>query len=185
MKLHHAITSILALPDAEQHFGEVLNLLLEGCELETDPVANAKLAMFRLGHLLAIESLHSGEIDFTGEGIRRIRDKMRMTQEQFGAELGVTYNTVNRWEREHFKPSALLRTKIRELDEKFEKETITGEGKIIRDGSRTLILSSDEKLWSLDGDGLLPEGTRVKFRGYAKEPLTCWITRIIREEAEV
>ena len=49
-----------------------------------------------------------------GQELRRLRQRMGLTQKQLGAELGVTENTVARWERDEMKmnePAArLMRT---------------------------------------------------------------------------
>lgn len=47
-----------------------------------------------------------------GQLIRAIRLETGLTQEQFAAELGVTYPTINRWENGHNKPSPLAMQKI-------------------------------------------------------------------------
>ncbi len=39
------------------------------------------------------------------ESIKALRQSRGETQEQFAARVGVTYSTVNRWERGHAKPS--------------------------------------------------------------------------------
>lgn len=38
-----------------------------------------------------------------------------LTQEQFAARLGVTYNTVNRWERGRMQPSPLALKQIEQI----------------------------------------------------------------------
>ena len=42
-----------------------------------------------------------------GKFIHELRLLIGLTQEQFGAAIGVTYSTVNRWERGRSKPSPL------------------------------------------------------------------------------
>jgi transcriptional regulator with XRE-family HTH domain len=42
-----------------------------------------------------------------GKLIRELRLETGLTQEQFAAELGVTYSTINRWENGRAKPSPL------------------------------------------------------------------------------
>jgi transcriptional regulator with XRE-family HTH domain len=44
--------------------------------------------------------------------IREFRLLTGLTQEQFGAYLGVTYGTVNRWENGHSRPSPMAMDKI-------------------------------------------------------------------------
>jgi DNA-binding transcriptional regulator YiaG len=41
----------------------------------------------------------------TGVEIKRLRTRMRLTQAELAAELGVTENTVARWERDEMKMS--------------------------------------------------------------------------------
>lgn len=50
-----------------------------------------------------------------GKLIRELRLLMGLTQEQFAAELGVTYSSINRWENGRSKPSPLAMQKIEEL----------------------------------------------------------------------
>jgi transcriptional regulator with XRE-family HTH domain len=40
---------------------------------------------------------------------------MRLTQEQFAARVGVSFTTINRWENQRFKPSALAVKQIEAL----------------------------------------------------------------------
>lgn len=50
-----------------------------------------------------------------GKLIRELRLEIGLTQEQFAAELGVTYSSVNRWENGRSKPSPLAMQKISEM----------------------------------------------------------------------
>ncbi len=56
-----------------------------------------------------------------GNLIRKIRQRLELTQEQFAHQLGVTYLTVNRWENQHTKPSPmamkLIELKLQEMGE--------------------------------------------------------------------
>ncbi|MDZ8134877.1 MAG: helix-turn-helix transcriptional regulator [Nostoc sp. DedQUE04] len=47
-----------------------------------------------------------------GKLIHELRGIIGLTQEQFAASLGITYSTVNRWEKEYTKPSSLAMQKI-------------------------------------------------------------------------
>ena len=38
-----------------------------------------------------------------GQELRRLRNRMKLTQKQLAAKLGVTENTVARWERDEVK----------------------------------------------------------------------------------
>ena len=42
-----------------------------------------------------------------GNAVRTLRQKLRMTQEEFAHETAVTVSTVNRWENSHAEPSQL------------------------------------------------------------------------------
>lgn len=55
-----------------------------------------------------------------GKLIREIRLETGLTQEQFAAELGVTYSSVNRWENGRSKPSPLAIQKVEEILEEME-----------------------------------------------------------------
>ena len=43
----------------------------------------------------------------TKELVRELRKRLKLTQEQCAARLGVTFSTLNRWENGHAKPSPL------------------------------------------------------------------------------
>jgi DNA-binding transcriptional regulator YiaG len=47
-----------------------------------------------------------------GNDIRRIRQRLRMTQADFAHAIAVTASTVNRWEKNHTVPSRLARRAI-------------------------------------------------------------------------
>ena len=53
--------------------------------------------------------------DRTRHSVRRVREKLGMTQEQFAHEIAVTVSTVSRWETGHAIPSNLAWRAIREL----------------------------------------------------------------------
>jgi DNA-binding transcriptional regulator YiaG len=57
--------------------------------------------------------------------IREFRLLTGLTQEQFGAYLGVTYGTINRWENERSQPSPiamqLIQQKIEEVGEQGQE----------------------------------------------------------------
>ena len=60
-----------------------------------------------------------------GKLIRELRQTIGLTQEEFAAEIGVVYPTVNRWENGHAQPSPmalkLIELKIEELGEKGQE----------------------------------------------------------------
>jgi len=45
-------------------------------------------------------------------GVRDLRLKLRLTQEELAHAIGVTFSTINRWENGHAKPSKLARRAI-------------------------------------------------------------------------
>ena len=55
------------------------------------------------------------------EMIKELRRKLSLTQEQFAAEVGVTWSTVNRWENGRGRPSPLATRRIEELQEKLKE----------------------------------------------------------------
>ena len=54
-----------------------------------------------IGKRLALKQPHLGCL------IRELRQEMGLTQEQFAAELGVVYFTINRWENGSTQPSPM------------------------------------------------------------------------------
>ena len=53
--------------------------------------------------------------------IRKLRNTLGLTQEQFAAKVGVTVSTVNRWENDKGKPSPLAMLRIERLQEKINR----------------------------------------------------------------
>ena len=47
--------------------------------------------------------------------VRELRQRTGLTQEKFAARLGVTFPTINRWEKGRSKPSPLALKRIEEL----------------------------------------------------------------------
>jgi len=50
--------------------------------------------------------------------VRTLRRELKMTQEEFAHELGITVGTVNRWENGRFRPSKLAKATIVEFAER-------------------------------------------------------------------
>jgi putative transcriptional regulator len=46
------------------------------------------------------------------ELVRTLRRELKLTQEEFAHELGITVGTVNRWENGRFRPSKLARATL-------------------------------------------------------------------------
>ena len=57
--------------------------------------------------------------------IRQLRGKLILTQEEFAKLLGVSFASVNRWERGHHEPTTKAKRKIVELCRKNKVELIT------------------------------------------------------------
>ena len=47
--------------------------------------------------------------------IKKLREEMLLTQEEFGKMLGVSLVTVNRWENGKYEPAIKIKRKLREL----------------------------------------------------------------------
>ena len=56
--------------------------------------------------------------DRMSELVRTLRRELKMTQEEFAHELGITVGTVNRWENGRFRPSKLARATLLEFASK-------------------------------------------------------------------
>ena len=50
--------------------------------------------------------------------VKAIRDSYGMTQEDFAHFVGVSFQTVNKWENGHSKPSKLATEKLKKLERK-------------------------------------------------------------------
>lgn len=50
--------------------------------------------------------------------IKQLRNKLLLTQTEFAEMLDVSFATINRWENEHYEPTAKIKRKIKELCEK-------------------------------------------------------------------
>ena len=53
--------------------------------------------------------------------VKKLRSQLGLTQEQFASLIGVTFSTVNRWERGRSKPSPLALRRINELLNQSDK----------------------------------------------------------------
>jgi putative transcriptional regulator len=51
-------------------------------------------------------------LDEMSDLVRALRHELKMTQEEFAHELGITVGTVNRWENRRFRPSKLARATL-------------------------------------------------------------------------
>jgi len=57
--------------------------------------------------------------------IRRLRAKLNISQTELAAILGVSFTSVNRWEKGHHQPTVIAKEKLREL---FKDNNIKMEG---------------------------------------------------------
>lgn len=56
--------------------------------------------------------------------IKLLREKMLLTQEELASLLGVSFSSVNRWERGHYEPTIKIKRKLHKL---FRENEITEE----------------------------------------------------------
>lgn len=67
--------------------------------------------------------------------VRELRQLMQLTQVQLAAELGVTYETINRWENGHIQPSPLALKQIHFVLERLQQSPL----KVLQEGSQVLL----------------------------------------------
>jgi transcriptional regulator with XRE-family HTH domain len=48
--------------------------------------------------------------------VKRLRERMGLTQERFAQAVGVTFSTVNQWENGHRRPHPFLLRRLVEMD---------------------------------------------------------------------
>jgi putative transcriptional regulator len=48
--------------------------------------------------------------------VKNLRERLRLTQEQFAHEVGVTFSTVNQWENGHRRPQPFLLRRLLEME---------------------------------------------------------------------
>ena len=64
--------------------------------------------------------INNGELRMNYSGdLKKLREKMLLTQSEFGQLIGVSFETVNRWENGKHVPSMRAKRKINKLAEKF------------------------------------------------------------------
>jgi len=54
--------------------------------------------------------------------VRDVRERLGLTQEQFASRLGVTFPTVNRWERGRAKPSPMAQKLLIKVAEQMGED---------------------------------------------------------------
>ncbi len=59
------------------------------------------------------------------KAILKLRVKLNLSQQQLGELLGVSFSTVNRWEKGHHEPTVLIKERLKDMfienDIKLEK----------------------------------------------------------------
>lgn len=60
--------------------------------------------------------------EWSPDRIRRLRCGLYLSQERFAATIGVTFGTVNRWERGHTTPSLIIERIFTQLEQKLNRE---------------------------------------------------------------
>ncbi|MCC6476498.1 helix-turn-helix domain-containing protein [bacterium] len=68
-----------------------------------------------------IKSGTIGRDDFDGARIKRLREDLNMTQENFAHEIGVTFATVNRWENGRTTPNKVAQKVLMLVERKLRK----------------------------------------------------------------
>ena len=53
------------------------------------------------------------------EAIKKLRNKMLLTQMEFAEYLGVSFASINRWETGRFEPTMRIKRKLAPLFEKY------------------------------------------------------------------
>ena len=66
--------------------------------------------------------------------VRRLRKRMRLTQEQFAHKVGVTFSTVNQWENGRRRPQPYLLKRLLEMEISLDRRPETGTGREGEDG---------------------------------------------------
>lgn len=67
--------------------------------------------------------------------IHELRQLMQLTQAQLAAELGVSYETINRWENGHRQPSPLALRQVRSVIDRLSNSSSEG----VQNGSKGLL----------------------------------------------
>lgn len=70
-----------------------------------------------------LENFKKNEMNYS-EKIKEYRDKVLITQTELANQLGVSFASVNRWEKGKFEPTMKVKRKLRVL---FEKAGISEE----------------------------------------------------------
>lgn len=58
------------------------------------------------------------------EAIKKLRNKLILTQTEFGELFGVSFATINRWKAGKFKPTTKLKRKLAPYFRKYDIEIV-------------------------------------------------------------
>ena len=58
--------------------------------------------------------------------VKGLRERLRLTQEQFAREVGVTFSTVNQWENGRRRPQPFLLKRLLEMEATSSKDSAVG-----------------------------------------------------------
>ena len=58
--------------------------------------------------------------------VKRLRERLGVTQEQFAQAVGVTYSTVNQWENGRRRPQPYLQKRLKEMEQEYLKQDREG-----------------------------------------------------------
>lgn len=67
--------------------------------------------------------------------VRALRQLLQLTQVQLATELGVTYETINRWENGHMQPSPLAFKQLHFVLDRLQRSP----SKVLQEGSQGLL----------------------------------------------
>lgn len=102
--------------------------------------------MMNMTFVIAVESMSSIPNETSREAlalkqpeisqlVRELRQLMQLTQAQFADELGVAYETINRWENGHMRPSGLALRQIRSVLDRLTDSSSAS----LQEGSKQLL----------------------------------------------
>lgn len=77
------------------------------------------MAMTLVIFLTPLQKFHSLKQPEIGYLIRELRQLLGLTQEQFGLQVGVSYETINRWENGKMQPSPLALRQLARLTQEL------------------------------------------------------------------
>lgn len=76
----------------------------------------------------------------TGGNIKKIRESLGLSLREFGAKIGVSANSISRWERNLFQPSDIYIKKIAKLADLDETEILIPSNNLLRESIKKAIV---------------------------------------------